>query len=162
MSHSRMLCDITAIQLWLFMHVMLHTSYVNIHVYTIILLSVMYILPCRHVMARHTRACIHACMHACMMDPCVSHNTDYFGSILGCPSICTNKLDFKTWNGLGTINFESHNIFAFVPVVQALCMLGCTNAQFWRCLGGWGIVEWCIYMYTDIILIAFSGCLPAL
>ena len=43
------------------MHVMLHTSYVN----TIIILSVMYTLPCGHVMARR----VHACMHGPMCQP---------------------------------------------------------------------------------------------
>ena len=30
--------------------------------------------------------------------------------------------------------------------MQALCMLDGANAQFWRCMGVLGTVEWCIYI----------------
>ena len=38
-------------------------------------------------------------------------------------------------------------MLAIAPAVQTLCMLhvGGANAQFWRCLVGWGTTEQCIY-----------------
>ena len=76
-SHSRTLCDITAIlysphtytEHDVIVHACNATYQVCEHTCTTIILSIMYTLPCWHVMARRLRACMHS---AC---PCVNHNT---------------------------------------------------------------------------------------